>query len=664
MKFNFIYTTLLFIFVYSIHTYAQKISLLLRQPDMQEAFDLLSWEQNYEDSINKFLSTKNANNPLLNNVTVELTFYEYYPVNEDHTSEYLEFIKEVINYWGNSTVDMMILDDRLLFNDVALIECDSVGFYYNSRTPTRDHLVDMAPFINDRNELKFHDQRVFNDGILDEKIYGLPYEIDFDLLYYYRTNEKSNSIVDMMDKLSWDELILLSKFQSKDPFYMSLGDEDDLLNLFLEYTSNNYNLSKEYDESFFNIFYNGTSEHVLNSFKGFVNTYTDNNYNKTFMVSLDQVYQQFIDEKIMFFRGKASHSRHFKVLSDFYNKTIASSLPPKFTSTLTEKYIVLNKHSRIDPKILTEVALQLTSKEMQMIRAQELGRIPTFDINLKDDEVVGSFCSDLNFQDICQKLRLVNKIYMKDVFQSKYSPPLFETRLLLPSQIKKFIYNVNTLQQTIFTFKNIKELSTTDIQLYINFIYVFMGLGILYSLYTMYYVYKFRQHPYMKVISPSFCIIIIFGYILSMVEPTMIMPPYFILKCKFLSIYDIFTTSLILLPMFVVTYRIYHIFKNESTTTMKLNNKRLSIFIIIVILILLVYKCIIFLYDEHYYMAYGYISQSRLPYCYNEHYVVVDRIDDIYLCFTVSIKYFISIYIIIIIISIVYIYIYIYTIFF
>ncbi|OUM57840.1 hypothetical protein PIROE2DRAFT_17058 [Piromyces sp. E2] len=571
--YNNIYTTLIpfILILFLINANAQKITLYLKQPDMQETFDLLTWEQNYENSINEFLKQRNVDNPILKNVTVELYFYEYFPVNVDHQSEYLEFIKDLSDKVGNATVDMMILDDRLLFNDIALIECDSVELYYKSRTPTKEHLLDLTPFYFDRSVFKHHDRRILKDGTLDNKIYGIPYEIDFDLLYYYSTNEKAKTIVDMMNKLSWDDLLLLSKFQSTDPFYISLGDEDDLLNLFLEYTSNKYSLSKDLDKSFFNIFYNETSEHLFTSFKSFVNTYTDNNFNNTFGVSLDQVLKHFINEEILFFRGKASHAKLFNEFNNSYNKTVLSTLPPKFMSIVTEKFLVLNRHSKIDATILTEIALQLTSKEMQYTRAKNFGSIPTFDININDDEVLRTYCQ--NFPDICQKLRILNKIFVKDVFQSRYSPPLFETRLLLPSVLKKYIYDKNSLQQTIYTFKNIKELATTDIDTYITIIYIATGIGIMYTVYNLIYIYKFRDHPYIKVISPKFCMVIIIGYLLTMIEPVLILPPYFILKCKFLSSFEIFFVSLIILPMIIVTYRIYAIFKNKSVAITTVNDR-------------------------------------------------------------------------------------------
>ncbi|ORX51098.1 hypothetical protein BCR36DRAFT_412079 [Piromyces finnis] len=630
MLFNYTtFTTLVLLFYSLVNVYAQNIAIFLKQPDMQNAFDVLSWEQKYEDLINEYLTTHNVNNPELKNVKVELYFYEYLPINIDHTSEYLEFIKEAITHWGNSTIDMMILDDRYLFNDVALIECDSIELYYKSRTPTRDHLLDMTPFIKDKSVLEYHDARLLNDGKLDDKIYGLPFELDFDYLYYHTTNEKAKAIVDMMNKLTWDELLLLSRFQSKEPFYIALGDEDDVLNLFLEYTNNKYNLSKDLDESFYNVFYNGTAKYLLNSFKDFINTYTDNNYNKTLRVSLDDVYTSFMKKETLFFRGKASHHNHFNALNKNYNTSIAFTLPPKYTSTLTEKFLVINKHSKIDPKILTEVALQLTSKEIQYLRAKTFGSIPTYDFNVENDKIFTSYCKD--FENNCQNLKYLNKIYVKDIFQSRYSPPLFETRLLLPSVIKKFITGNYTLDETISVFKNVKELSTTGIDFYINIIYIVTTIGILYSLSVIYYIHRFNKHPYIKVISPIFCVMIIFGYIMSMIEPLMLLPPYFILKCKILSVYEIISASFIIVPMLAVTFRIYYIIKSDTVSMMDLNNKRLFIIIISVILVTLIYKVIMFISDEFYYMSFGYIVQSRLPYCFNANNKIINRIDDIYL---------------------------------
>eukprot|EP00833_Pecoramyces_ruminatium_P006139 jgi/Orpsp1_1/1180171/evm.model.c7180000072382.1 len=730
------------------------IQILVRQPDMPFIMQAEQWEIEYENLINNFLKVKNTNDPRMKDIQISFNFYEYYPINEDHTSEYLNYFKFTIDDWINSNYDMMILDDRILFNDKALIETDSVEYYLKSRTPTKDHLLDLTSYI-DKSSLSFNDQKMLKDAYLDGKLYGLPYEMDYDLIYYYNSsiNMGHEAFKELVSQYSWKDLL---KFNSYDEsFVPAFGDEDDFLNFFLEYTSNSYELSKEIDSNFYSIFYNKTADSLFNLYKEYVYTVSENNLSNVLNISQDDVCFAFLNKEVQFFKGKASHhsivnsvdlnilntlnqnlqrrsegnilfnnqgntsiskqnesnqsknqnktnssknqnnkatktktttktnnqnnkatnnqnNKATKTITNNQNKTIKTdnqskithsnnqnitiqsnnennttqstnntdsiqstnknndtvlfTLPPKYYSTVNEKYLVVNKHSKKDPKILIEIAKLMTSKEMQLLRAKHFGTIPTFDLNQKEsDQDIQSYCQ--NEPEICENIQTMKRIYIKDIFTSEYSPSFFETRLLLPSLLKKYLSNISDLDTIKLNFRNIKYLVTSEMD--VNNIVLPIALGglTLGSLIIVYLVHKHRNHPYIKVISPKFCNIIIFGFILSINSPLFVLPPYSILIAKISFIYDAFNVSLIVLPMIAITYRIYRIYNSKMIAVESLHDKRLSIYIIIVLSIYILYKLIIVFTCDFYYLSFGYIDKSRYPVFYYDHYTIDLYID-------------------------------------
>ena len=154
---------------------------------------------------------------------------------------------------------------------------------------------------------------------------------------------------------------------------------------------------------------------------------------------------------------------------------------------------------------------------------------------------------------------------------------------------------------------------------------------------------KLRNHPYIKVISPLFCNLIVVGCILNITKLLKFIPPYSLGKIKFFLILETLGTNLIYMPMFAVSYRIYRIFKTKSFMANTLNNKRLFILVLIAISIAVTYNLVVVFTSNFYYEAVGSVDDGRIPVGYYSNFYILKRIYQLYLGIVVRIKYFFSI---------------------
>jgi len=329
------------IIIFSLSCWSQKITLqlLMREPDLPVYRDLEKWKTDYIDLVNNYLEQKYINNDIAYNVEVAINFYPYFPVNEVFTSELNEFIINTFGYWMNSTFDLGIFDDRLLYSEFSLMESDVVRGYFKTRKPSIDYFVDLTKYIP-KKELEYNDPEILNNSYYDGHIYALPYERDFDILYYLKNNEKSNYIAQSMENLNWEEFLALMNFQTKDPLAVPLGDDDDLLNFLFEYVNTKYNTSEDKDKNYYDQFVNEKSEIIFKSFYDFVITYTKNQLNHTIRIGYDEAYSAFLERQLTFYKGKASHYQ--VLLRDFpqssENTTVTDSLKSdNSTSTTSDK---------------------------------------------------------------------------------------------------------------------------------------------------------------------------------------------------------------------------------------------------------------------------------------------------------------------------------------
>ncbi|ORX59214.1 hypothetical protein BCR36DRAFT_408728 [Piromyces finnis] len=143
--------------------------------------------------------------------------------------------------------------------------------------------------------------------------------------------------------------------------------------------------------------------------------------------------------------------------------------------------------------------------------------------------------------------------------------------------------------------------------------------------------YKLKEHPYIKVISPLFCNLIVVGCILNMFKLIKFIPPYSIGKMKLFSIIGTLGTNLIYIPMFVVAYRIFRIYKTKSFMSKSLNNQRLLFAVILTISIAVIYKLVIIFTCRFYYESVGSVKYARIPVGYYSNHETLDKIYQIYL---------------------------------
>jgi len=262
--------------------------------------------------------------------------------------------------------------------------------------------------------------------------------MDFNVLYYIREDDLSNKLVQKMESLTWNEFISKLIDELNYPFQMAISYDDDLINFFMEYTSNTYNLTKTYDSNYFKVFYNETGKEVFNSFRTIIEKYTNNTVENSLYITLDEALIDFISGESSFFSGKASHHNIFNIFNE--TSYIGFTLPPKYISAKYNKYLVINKNSNIDKDLLVEIALELTSENMQLYRAKNFGSIPTFDFskinlnnlinnknkttnNKRDEDKINAYCE--MEPEICTKILEIKPIYIKDIFKTKYAPSFF-----------------------------------------------------------------------------------------------------------------------------------------------------------------------------------------------------------------------------------------------
>lgn len=582
------------------------IKILTKKLDVPEIINSEDWEVNYQSIMNEYFREMNASDDDLKGVELEFSFYDYGTVGNSSLGLQFDYLNDVAeSLWGGD-YDMVIIDDRTLFSEISYMESDWIEFFLYSRKPSVDLLVNLSKNdIEKDRSLEFNDPKAMKDARYRGALYGLPYELDFDLLYYATENPKSKKLAETMQDLTWDAFI---EEVFPDPIKISLSEDHNMLNFFVEYAYTRYNLTEDYDPNYFHVFYNDTAESFYQSFYDLVSNYTEGDMLETLMLTQDEAMASFLHGDSLFFKGKASHHA---MLQDISTQAYGMTLPPRHFSVVTEKFLVINQFSPIDPKVLVKAAGQLTSKAMQRLRAEKFGSIPTFDMSQREsDPDIESYCQ--SHETLCHYLGTMNRLYVKDLFTLKYSPPFYEIIVLLVPIIKTYLREYN-LPKMIFSFKNINELITFGLGIYGVLAYVFTIAIALCTSFMAFLVYKYRKHPYLKVISPSFCIMIIIGCTLSSLKILQNLPPYSELRAKFDLIYTTVSTNLIYIPMFSVTYRIYRIHNTSTVLSRALTNKNLMIGTTVAIAISVIFRLCAMFTQEFYCLPFGSLRSPRFP---------------------------------------------------
>eukprot|EP00833_Pecoramyces_ruminatium_P000815 jgi/Orpsp1_1/1174847/evm.model.c7180000051668.1 len=571
-----------------------------------------------------------ANDTDVKDINIEYIYYDYKGKSSENIQLYYEYIINELKS-PNSTYDMLVLDDKFLFGDLSTVESYLIGENFDIRN-IHEHFVKISDYENKsyymENINEYGD--ILKHGSLDDVLYGLPYEIDFDLLYYYHNNKNMNlEFSPPLNESSWQEAFPVSVHESPDnedhttssfiPLNQALGDNDELLNFFIEYLRSMEKNEMEVSH-YFDLLYNDFSPSDYDRIKAFIEKNSD--INKVLSLSMNDAYQNFLSE------NTSEDSRIFKGKASFYtsmlkkNPAIEATLPPSNFSIFREKFLVINNNSPLPKETLVKVAFYLTSKKMQIFRAETFGTLPAvtlIDKNTPQDSEMTEFCFEN--QPLCQFMKDVNPIHIKDVFKlNPYSIPFMEVRVILPEVMRKFLLEGDA-DHLSHTFKNIvntglmksRDKRISSFILHGSIAVFTIGCGI-----VMYLVHKYRKQPYLKVISPLFSNIIIFGFILKYISFTFCIQANSIIKCKSFYILEIISSNFILIPMYIITFRIYSIYTNRTNMNIgkKLNNKRLFIVIMVLSLISMTAFFLILSSNEIFISAYGTIdSDNHFPLC-------------------------------------------------
>ena len=625
MKYLFVlFLFYVFLLLNKINGAKTKIKILTNMPDVPSVCNE-NWETTYSNFMNAVFSNINTNDDILKNYEITYSFYDKYDKN-GISKNYWLFLVYIIKSFQNGDYDLLILDDRLLYsNHNSLMKSDFLFYYFDILDSIDTIFLDLSDYIKDE-DLNYHDPKILNDGKYKNRIYGLPYEMDFNLLYYKNNDEITKKNLENIEDVTWDDL--WRKLKPSGDLDLALDDENSFFDFFLEYTHNYYNATKEYDKNYYKLFYNETSELLYKNFLNLIRDYSgvdeniipkQNQYyyndskNKTFydyspFLSYDKSCNDFLEGKKYLYRGRASH----KYIFDKYNTDVGMSLQPKHLSAVIEKYLVVNKNSKIDKKILSKVALQLTSKNMQLIRAQEFDSVPTFDLNKKDKYSEIAYYCHL-FPELCSIMEKMKRLDLKDMFKYKYSMALVDIMTNFYVNMKKYLFLFEHINDVASIYYNAFELITSKLGIYEVFTYIFEILFTIISCITMIMVHKYKKHPYLRVISPEFCNMIVFGCTLNILLYLQYLPPYSTFKARFFYVFESVSTGFIHIPMFAITYRIYSIYQTKSLNDSFLNNKKVLCIIIILISIPVLYRLIIMLIFDVVYCPLGDIYEIRFP---------------------------------------------------
>jgi len=616
--------SLLYLIIYFYCVNAKEvINILINKPDI----DANEYLEKYNEMINQYFSMNNIND-------YDVKFSYCSPVSTDGENlsqiyknagspfsidvEYAKNFNCTLRELKNVNYDMMILDDRFLYADNSYADFVLLQDEFDFKRFS-DFYADYNNYILNIDDINYHDKDILNDGKLGNKkrLYGLPYELDFDVLYYHSVNEKSKDSLSLKVKDSSFKDNNSSDNNSSDnnssdnnssEEILSAGfkDNDDLINFFGEFVRYQYNKPIENEISSYNFLYNKESTELYHSFRNFILKLTGNNIEKTLSTTVEEAYLSFLENENKLFRGRASL---YKSLKENSNISIKMNSLPDNISVINEKYLVINKNSLKSTDVLVKIALILTSKEMQIYRSMEIGSIPTFNFKNGSDESVISYCQ-IN-SDMCNLLEKLNPIRIRNIFKkNKFSAHYLETRLIFPSGLKQSLIdpNDNIASKLFMNILDVLNQSTMDKEIEITpVMVVFMILNVftiavaVYLIIFMIKVHRNRKHPYIKAMSPQLTNLTIFGILMRIIYPYFYSFVNTRFLCRMSVVLNFFINNLVYIPLFAIIFRIYYIYTNISSVSYgkKLHDRRLIIYISLILIMSLFAYYGISYFDEY-----------------------------------------------------------------
>jgi len=616
---SFIIRSIFIYIIINILFFAEKINsknvikVLIEKPTIADD----QYIQNYNQLINQYFTSKNIDYEIDFSYCVPdpadgmgLSFLyqstNLFSVDVEYAKSYNCTLREL----KSANYDMMIVDDKFLFSDESYIKNTIMEsmFLFNKLT---DFYVSYDKIKKE--DIAHHDADIIKDGKLDDKLYGLPYEFDFDLLYYQEEGLK--------DLLSTkiENLSGLNNLGSDGILDIGLMDNDELINIFYEFIRYQYNLPKENDPKSYDSLYGKDSSKIYDSFREYIVKMTGENTEKTLSTSVLDAFNSFVNGDKKLFKGKASYYNDIKAKNA---NALVNSLPEGL-SVISEKYLVINKNSNNPIDQLVEVALQLTSSDMQLYRAKQLGSIPTFNFKNKSDGLVSSYCGENSA--ICSMIDQLNPIRItKALRKNRYSAYYLESRLVLPLSLRQSLSSKDNVIID-YTFSNILDIWNNSMQtLQLSPLIVVMmamnGLSFItvgYLLIVILKVYRNRKHPYIKAMSPQLTNITIFGMAIKIVYQYLLNAIRTNYLCRLNVVINFFMEFLIYTPLLAIIFRIYYIYTNVTNMSAgkKLHDKRLIRYILLILVLAFLAIHGITYFDDFYLVTTGSIALTRAITC-------------------------------------------------
>jgi len=581
--------------IYILILYLNKISakdiinILISQPDIGENQFL----ENYNILINQYLSNNGLLdfqinfsycNPDSNDGISLKNLYKSknspFVVDEDYARQFNCTLREL----KSSNFDLMVVDDRFFYSDNSYVDNTILQSQFSYKKIT-DYFYGIKVSHEDSNH---HDKYIFEDGQLmvdNEKIlYGLPYELDFDVLYYHIN---ATSVKDVLS-LKVKDIPSDNNNNGVNPrelVSIGLMDNDEILSFFSEFLRYQYdNHPNEKDPMSYNFLSEDKS--LYDSFRNYLKRCMGENIDQTLSTTIEKAYTSFVYGEKLLFKGKASY---FKNLKENLNIAVQINALPENKSVITEKFLIINGKSSKPKDVLTRIAIQLTSREMQQYRAQQFGSIPTFDF--KNPSQDSNAYAQAN-PEMAELLQTLNPIRIRNIFKRReYSASFLESRLVIPMALKQTLVDpsntivLKTITNTIDTWNRAydKKIEFTPIMIIFFILNIVTIIVPIFLFIVIYKVYRNRKHPYIKAMSPKLTNLTILGII------SRILYPYFFgfintrFLCRISAVFNFFVNNLVYIPLFAIIFRIYYIFTNVSKFSygIKLNDRKLITYIII-----------------------------------------------------------------------------------
>jgi len=187
-----------------------------------------------------------------------------------------------------------------------------------------------------------------------------------------------------------------------------------------------------------------------------------------------------------------------------------------------------------------------------------------------------------------------------------------EVMTVIPNRFRECLLK-NDIEGLSDLFKYSKELITNDLGFITVICYIIVVAAMGMACFILYFLYKYRKNPYIKVFSPAYLKITLLGILLSTLKVLQYLPPFFSFKTRIIYLIETLSNILIYFPFIIVIYRIRTILKGETIDMDYINLKFLNFCLLSIVGIFVMSRLLVVSFCDFYYISFGDILQSRLP---------------------------------------------------